>query len=271
MFWAAAEVLFFLFFERSECWDFSESEKNWSREQTTLYDCTCCTRCFLTLYSQNSFSLMTLIFDMDGTMVDNMMTHHRGWQKTLAQYGLELSLEDVRQTCHGRNMEIIERLFPGKYPPEERARISEEKESWYRAIFLTELTLLPGLAVFLAEAHQAGIKMGIGSAAPRVNVDFVLDNLQIRSYFQSVVPAEAVENGKPAPDVFLQVAAELGASPQDCWVFEDSPTGAKTAENAGMKAIILTTTHAESEFEGIPSVVRFLPDFTRMNLANLRS
>lgn len=208
---------------------------------------------------------------MDGTMVDNMMTHHRGWQKTLAEYGLDLSLEEVRQTCHGRNMEIIERLFPGKYTPDERARISEEKESWYRAIFLPELALLPGLAEFLAEAHQAGIQMGIGSAAPRVNVDFVLDNLQIRSYFQSVVPAEAVENGKPAPDVFLRVASELGAVPEDCWVFEDSPTGAKTAENAGMKAILLTTTHTESEFEGISSVVRCVPDFTGIKLENLRA
>ena len=76
-----------------------------------------------------------LIFDMDGTMVDNMMTHHRGWQKTLAAYGLQLTLEEVVATCHGKNVEIIERIFPGKYSLAERERISFEKESGYREIF----------------------------------------------------------------------------------------------------------------------------------------
>ena len=78
---------------------------------------------------------MAIIFDMDGTMVDNMMTHHRGWQKTLAAYGLQLTMDDVMATCHGKNVEIIERLFPGQYSLAERERISFEKESGYREIF----------------------------------------------------------------------------------------------------------------------------------------
>ncbi len=207
-----------------------------------------------------------LIFDMDGTMVDNMMTHHRGWQKTLKRYGLELSLEEVIATCHGKNVEIIERLFPGKFSLEERERISFEKESGYREIFLPELKLVAGLQAVLETAFQAGIPMGIGTAAPRANVDFVLDNLHIRHFFKAIVDANDVDKGKPDPGVFFKVADQLGVPYPDCLVFEDSPTGAKTALNAGMKAIILTTTHQAHEFESIPSVLRCVPDYTRIEI-----
>lgn len=207
-----------------------------------------------------------LIFDMDGTMVDNMMTHHRGWQKTLAAYGLQLTLEDVVATCHGKNVEIIERLFPGKYSLAERERISFEKESGYREIFLSELRLLDGLPELLETARQAGIPMGIGTAAPQANVDFVLDNLNIRHYFQAVIHADDVEKGKPEPEVFFKVADRLGVSYHQCLVFEDSPTGARTALNAGMKAIILTTTHRAEEFAEIVSVVRCVADYRGIDI-----
>ena len=210
--------------------------------------------------------VMALIFDMDGTMVDNMMTHHRGWQKTLAQYGLDLTLEEVMATCHGKNLEIIEKLFPGKYSRAEQERISSEKESWYRSIFLPDLRLLPGLAELLETAKAAGIPMGIGTAAPRANVDWALENLGIRHYFQAVIQGDDVDLGKPHPEVFFKVADRLGAPYGECLVFEDSPTGAKTALNAGMKAIILTTTHRADEFADIPSVLRCVSDFTGVDV-----
>ena len=207
-----------------------------------------------------------LIFDMDGTMVDNMMTHHHGWQQILSAYGLDLTHEEVMATCHGKNVEIIERLFPGKYNLEEREGISFEKESWYRSIFLPELKLIKGLPELLETASKAGIRMGIGTATPKENVDFVLDELDIRHYFQAVFHADDVKMGKPDPEVFLKVADALGAAYQDCLVFEDSPTGARTAINAGMKAIILTTTHRQEEFKAIPSVIRFVEDYSMINI-----
>jgi beta-phosphoglucomutase len=195
------------------------------------------------------------IFDMDGTMVDNMMLHHHCWQKILKLYDLDLTIFEVMATCHGKNVEIIERLFPEKYTLEERERISFEKESLYRSIFLPDLKLVDGLADLLEKAKNAGIPMGVGTAANIENVNFVLDNLKIRHYFKAIVTAEDVKLGKPEPEVFFKVADLLGVKYEDCLVFEDSPTGAKTAKNAGMKAIILTTTHQTVEFISIPSVL----------------
>jgi beta-phosphoglucomutase len=206
---------------------------------------------------------------MDGTMVDNMMLHHRCWQKTLAGYGLVMTLEEVMAKCHGKNIEIIERLFPGKYTLDERERISFEKESVYREIFLPDLKLVNGLPELLETARDAGIPMGIGTAAPAANVNFVLDNLNIRHYFGTVVDADGVDKGKPEPDVFFKVADQLEVAYEDCLVFEDSPTGARTALNAGMPAIILTTTHQEPEFDDIRSVLRCVPDYTHLDILHI--
>ena len=194
-------------------------------------------------------------------MVDNMMVHHRAWQRKLTALGLDLTLEEVRQSIHGINEEILERLFGDRFSPEERRRIAWEKEAEYRDIFLSELKLVPGLEAFLKSALQAGIRMGIGTAAPHENVQFVLENLHLRPLFGSVIDASQVIKGKPDPEVFLRVAEELGAEPADCVVFEDSPTGAEAARRAGMQAVIITTTHTAEEFAHFEHVVRVISDF----------
>ncbi len=210
--------------------------------------------------------MQAFIFDMDGTMIDNMMVHHRAWQLKLRELGLDLSLEEVKERCHGKNEEIIERLFPNRFTPEERYRVSFEKEAQYREVFKDELKLIDGLQAFLDEAKAANIPLGIGSAAPVENVDFVLDNLDIRHYFTTVIHSGLVNRGKPDPEVFEKVANELGVSLDKCIVFEDSPTGAKTSEVAGCKTIILTTTHQQEEFSAFSNIKLFLQDYQTLSI-----
>ncbi|MFT4032393.1 MAG: HAD family phosphatase [Siphonobacter sp.] len=229
-----------------------------------------------------------LIFDMDGTMVDNMMVHHHAWQSKLAEIGISscgpehtgpfawqsklaeigmvMTLDEVIATCHGKNDDILVRIFGDQYTFEERDRISYEKEVRYREVFLEQLRLIDGLPELLEEACQLGIPMGIGTAARLENVDYVLDNLNIRHYFGAIVCDRDVTEGKPHPSVFFKVAELLGVAPETCLVFEDSPTGAHTALNAGMDAIILTTTHQAEEFEPFSSVRKCVKDYTEIDL-----
>lgn len=211
------------------------------------------------------------IFDMDGTMVDNMMVHHRAWQRKLTELGLELSLEEVRQSIHGINEEIIERLFGHRFSPEQRTQIAYDKEAEYRRIFLPELSLVSGLPQFLEAASSQQISMGIGTAAPPENVQFILDNLQLHPYFPIVIDATMVTKGKPDPEVFLRVAQAMGLKPSDCIVFEDSPTGSEAVRRAGMKAVIITTTHTPQEFEHQSHILRFISDFTHISPEELLS
>ena len=206
-------------------------------------------------------TIKAVIFDMDGTMVDNMMVHHRAWQRKLAQLGLEMDIDQVRQEIHGVNKQILERLFGDRFTEEDRVRIAGEKEEEYRHIFKEELKLIEGLDVFLKVLQSEGFPLGIGSAAPVENVDFVLDELNIRDLFKVVKHAGDVVKGKPDPEIYLKVAAGLGVEPEDCIVFEDTPTGAQAGSTAGCTVVVILNTHAQAEFEGIAGIRRFTRDY----------
>lgn len=206
---------------------------------------------------------------MDGTMVDNMMVHHRAWQIKLKDLGLDLPLEEVRKTIHGKNEEILLRLFGDRYTQEERLRLAWEKEEAYRVVFKDSLQLIEGLPAFLEQCREHQIALAIGSAAPGENVVFVLDNLDLNHYFKAVVHADLVNKGKPDPQVFHMAADALGVPASECIVFEDSPVGVQTALNAGCKAVVITTTHTEEEFAHFPNVLFFIKNYFDPRLQTL--
>jgi beta-phosphoglucomutase family hydrolase len=208
--------------------------------------------------------MKAFIFDMNGTMIHDMEYHTRAWQQLLNQdLGGDFTWEQVKPQMYGKNREVLVRLFgPDRFTGEEMDRLSLEKEKRYQQEFLPHLQLLPGLPEFLEQAHQQGIPMAIGSAAIPFNIDFVLDNLNIRHYFKTIVSADDVVLSKPHPETFLKAAEQLGVPPTDCIVFEDVPKGTEAAQNAGMQAVVLTTTHQPAEFEHLPNVLHFAPDFT---------
>jgi len=202
------------------------------------------------------------IFDMDGTMVDNMMVHHRAWQASLKKLGTDWPIEKVMQEVHGVNEEILHRIYGDRFTRKERLAISAEKEKAYRDIFLPELKLVDGLKKYLDTLEAAKIPMAIGTAAPPENANFLLDNLPIRKYFKAIFHAGDVKKGKPDPAVFLLGTAALKLDPAQCIVFEDSITGAAAAKNAGCAAIIVTTTHQEEEFAEFDHILKFVKDFS---------
>ena len=92
-----------------------------------------------------------IIFDLDGTMVDNMMVHHQAWQRKLSALGLDMTLEEVMDQIHGINEEIVARLFGDRFNREQRDRISWEKEFEYRQLFKENLQLISGLREFFLQ------------------------------------------------------------------------------------------------------------------------
>ena len=100
--------------------------------------------------------------------------------------------------------------------------------------YRNEVPLKPGVRDFLDRTAGLGMKAGIATSNGRAMVDAVLDSLGIRRYFQVVATACEVAAGKPAPDIYLNVAGRLGVSPEDCLVFEDIPAGIQAGKRAGM-------------------------------------
>jgi HAD superfamily hydrolase (TIGR01509 family) len=203
------------------------------------------------------------LFDLNGTMIDDMPFHMRAWQHILNNdLKAGLTPEEVKAQMYGKNEELLVRVFgPDHFTKEEMQTLSVRKEQRYQKEFLPHLKLIKGLDLLLHKAYESGIKMGIGTAAITFNVDFILDNLGIRHYFNAIVSADEVAQSKPHPETFLKGAHLLSAAPKDCVVFEDAPKGVEAALNAGMSAVVLTTMHGKDEFESYPNVLGFIQDY----------
>jgi len=208
--------------------------------------------------------MKAFLFDLNGTMIDDMDFHTDAWHEILNQdLGAKLSREDVKKEMYGKNHELLVRVFGDeRFTEAEKDEISFEKERRYQSRFKPHLKLIDGLDVFLEKADAKGIKMAIGSAAITSNVDFVLDGLNIRKYFPVVINADHVNVSKPDPETFIKGAEAFGIEAADCVVFEDNPNGVEAARRAGMKCVVLTTMHEEHEFEGLDNIIVFVKDYT---------
>ena len=201
------------------------------------------------------------LFDLNGTMIDDMQYHIRAWYKIVNDLGANLTYEQVRNECYGKNNELIDRIFPGRFSEEEKNSMSIEKEKAYQENFRPHLKLLPGLEAFLQSSYEQGMLMAIGSAAIRFNIDFVLDGLDIRKYFSGIVSADDVLHSKPDPETYLKCAFVLGVEPSECIVFEDAPKGVEAAQNAGMNSVVITLMHPREDFNEYGNVLKFIEDF----------
>jgi len=213
--------------------------------------------------------MKAFLFDLNGTMIDDMDYHIKAWHTILNNLGANISLERTKEECYGKNHELLERVFPGRFTNSEKDSMSLAKEQQYQREFRPQLKLIAGLDAFLEKAYQQHIPMAIGSAAITFNIDFVLDGLNLRHYFGSIISADNVVKSKPDPETYLQCAAALNVSPADCIVFEDAPKGVESAQNAGMQAVVITTMHTQEEFSAYSNIIGFMEDYTAPWLSGL--
>ncbi|NQU88759.1 MAG: HAD family phosphatase [Mariniphaga sp.] len=189
-----------------------------------------------------------IIFDLDGTMVDNASYHKQAWGEFCKGYNIPFSKEIFNTIFFGKtNQQVLPELFNKKLTSEEVFQFSEQKEIIYRKNYQTEIKPINGLISFLQKLHANDIKTAIATSAPPGNVKLVLEGLNINHYFNHIVDDTMVIKGKPDPEIFLKAADLLKKKPEECIVFEDSPSGTKAAFDVGCKVIALTTTIQASE------------------------
>ena len=190
------------------------------------------------------YTQFAFIFDIDGTLVDNMFFHTEAWGKMLAENGIEMNAHDFLVKTAGKtNREILPTVF-GDISDQRIDELGNRKESLYQELFLPERKTVDGVIEFLEAAQNLKIKMAVATAAPLMNVEFILDGLDLRKYFQAVTTAEDVTNGKPHPEFFLKSSEKLGVIPNNCIVFEDAIGGFEAAHRAGMKSIGIATVNS---------------------------
>lgn len=202
------------------------------------------------------------IFDMDGTIVDNMAYHTAAWVEFFKRRGRILDEDEFFRSTAGRlSHEIMRDFIRADLSDAEAALLNVEKETVYRDLYRPHRQTVPGFLTLVSEARQAGTALAVATAASEDNITFTLDDLDLRRHFNAVVGAADVKRGKPNPDVFLKAAEACGAAPEHCIVFEDAPLGVEAARRAGMRAVVLTTTMPAEAFAGFDNVVAIADNY----------
>ena len=210
-----------------------------------------------------------LIFDMDGTIVDNMRVHNEAWAVWHKKHGLAFDEATFFERTAGRhNPEIIGALMPGQTEQQLLAH-GEEKEALYREIYALRVRALDGFSALLDAADARNIPCAVGTAAPPGNIAVVLDTLKIRERFATIVSPSQGYRGKPHPDMFLAAAERMKVKPQQCLVFEDAPLGIEAARNAGMQAVAMLTMLDAKAFTAFDNVIACLNNFTGFDIGLL--
>lgn len=210
-------------------------------------------------------STNAFIFDMDGTLIDNMPYHYQSWLEVFAEMGVPMTRERLRQNDRGTVDRIIRALLGEEITDDQITEIAERKEATYRQIYRPHMCLLPGLQRFLDQSRSMEVPLALATNARSGNVDYVLDGLALRAYFQVVIGDEDIRNGKPDPEIYLLTAARLRVPPQRCIVFEDSLPGIEAARRAGMPAVVLTTSLQPEEVRALPGVLKVESDFRNLD------
>jgi beta-phosphoglucomutase family hydrolase len=180
------------------------------------------------------------VFDLDGTLVDNIRFHFEAFQALAKRLGLVMD-EATFQSFNGlKNEDIFPRFLGRALTRVESEALSEEKEATYRSLFEPVLVAHRGAPELLARLREAGVKLAVASSAPQANRAMVLDGLGWNERFDAVVASEGLR-GKPAPDIFLAAAERLGVEPTECIAFEDAVNGIQAAAAAGMVVVGVTT------------------------------
>lgn len=206
-----------------------------------------------------------VIFDMDGTMINNMAHHKRAWQAFLKQHDITLTEEEFRNKISGKkNDQIFELVFGRKLNKDEELKYTEEKEAMYRELFKPDIKEVAGLTKLIETLHAHGIKTAIATTAPAKNRDFALKELGLDGKFEVILGDEHVSKGKPHPEIYESTAKQLGVASEDCLVFEDTPSGVASGKSAGMTVVGILSSHSANELHDADYVVR---DFTEIQLA----
>jgi len=203
-----------------------------------------------------------IIFDMDGVIVDNHRFHFRAWMEFASKYKFELNDEIYRNDFNGKtNADLFQMIF-GKITEEEILAYSLEKEVNYQKLYASEIKPHTGLVEFLKDLKSKNYRIALGTSAPTTNVDFTMNALGMRDYFDVIIDGSQVSKGKPDPEVYLKCAKSLGLHPNHCVVFEDSLAGLQSGKNAGCSIIGVATSHTREEL--LPTVKNIINDFTEI-------
>ncbi len=211
-------------------------------------------------------AIQGFIFDLDGVITDTAEYHFRSWKKLADEEGIPFTRADNERLRGVSRRDSLILLLQGRSYPEEQLREMMERKNRYYREFIREITprdLLPGAKELLEEICKAGFKSALASASK--NARDVVDRLDINHLFDAIADGYSVQRQKPAPDLFLYAAGELGLPADSCIVFEDAQAGIEAARAGGFHSVGLGPCERVGEAEAV------LPDLRGVHLPDVLS
>ncbi len=179
-----------------------------------------------------------VVFDFDGVLGDSEPLSWAAWAAVLRPHGIEVNEEDIA-ACTGTTSRFTHAHFArqGRLPgyPDVLAAVDQHRQSAYP----TELRAFPDAVNAVQALAMFGVPLGVASSSSRMNLDIKLDVLGLGRYFDVTVAGDEVANSKPAPDIYLEVIAQLGIDPRTSIAVEDTGIGADAAAAAGLRTVIV--------------------------------
>lgn len=182
--------------------------------------------------------IKAIIFDLDGVLTDTAEYHFQAWKRLADEEGIPFTRKDNERLRGVSRRQSLEFLLNGRPATEERVQeMMTRKNAYYQELIeqVTPDNMLPGALALLHECRRSGLKIAIGSASK--NTRAVVDRLGIGHLIDAISDGYSVGRQKPAPDLFLHAADQLGVPPAACVVIEDAASGVEAAKAAGMWAI----------------------------------
>ncbi len=199
---------------------------------------------------------VAVVFDLDGTMIDNHLYHHEAWTEFCKRHHVIFDIHTFNKQFGGTNREIMKELFGSNISEQEIEMFSREKEGIYRDLYKGKVKPVDGLPEFIKILMDARCKLAIATSAPVENVNFVLHELRMNNTFDVIIHAELIKYSKPHPEVFQKAASFLNVKAGDCIAIEDTPKGLESAKAAGMKTVGITTSSSADKLKAADLIIK---------------
>lgn len=200
------------------------------------------------LERMSTLGALSVIFDLDGTLVDSEPNYYEAGRRTLAEYGVpDFSWADHEAYVGISTRETVadwKRRYALEAPVEELLAV---KNRHYLELARTSVRAYPEMRALVERLADEGVPLAVASGSSREAIAAILARTGLDARLRTVVSADEVARGKPAPDVFLEAARRIGADPADCVVLEDAAPGAAAAHAAGMRCIAVPYVAAQAD------------------------
>lgn len=213
-----------------------------------------------------SNTVQAVIWDLDGVIIDSAEEHKQSWQRLAREEGVQFSDADFWATFGQRNDDILTKQW-GIASPEKARELANRKEVYFREFIRDTAAPLPGSLELMRALHDAGFAQALASSTPIENIEVISEALGLKRYLSKFVSGETVPHGKPAPDIFLKAARELGIAPKHCVVIEDAVAGVEAAHAAGMHCIAVA---GNRDLPGLRKADLMVKSLTEVNVQTVR-